>query len=249
MTCFDAFVISEAGRNIGHNHDTAAADADAGIFMVADGMGGRPGGAEASQAAVGAFMDALLSVPPGERASDERLREACIAANRAVRTISKTQPTLRGLGTTLLAAVLTAETGRLLHVGDSRALLLGEGGLRQLTRDHTLIEELVERNVLDADSAQRSPLRNVLSRVIGTQESVEPDIIDVTLEPSDWLVLATDGLAKAMTAERLAVVMEAAAATSAEAMCRAIMQAAMENPPPDNCTVVVVRRKGPESRG
>lgn len=241
MAMWDCFGLSEQSPELETNDDFVFTDAKLGVFIVADGMGGRPGGAAASRVAVTSFIEQVRAVEPAARLEVARLRGAVAKANQDVHSIGESDPLMSGLGTTFSAVVTLGARGKVVHIGDSRVYLFRAGELKQLTRDHTLAAELVERKHLTAEQARRFPMQNMLSRALGTQETVEPDIEDLALKTDDYLILATDGLTKAMDAERLRRLVAASAANKSETLCRELLSAAMTTSPADNVTVVVVR--------
>jgi serine/threonine protein phosphatase PrpC len=241
MSRFDCFAISEQGPEDDVNDDACAVDGELGVFLVADGMGGRPGGARASNVAAQVFMQQMKSLDAAARLSEPRLKEAVARVNLEILSVAASDPLLTGLGTTLSAAVFIGPRGRLVHVGDSRVYLFHGGSLAQLTKDHTLVEELVDRKHLGAEDAATYPLRSMLSRHLGSEAHAQPDILDVALAPGDWLLLATDGVSKGVKVERLAHIVEQQAAGSAEAMCREVIRAVLEHPPDDDVTVAAAR--------
>ena len=241
MIALDCFAISDSGGSFDTNEDSLVADPGAGIFVVADGMGGRPGGSQASAVAAAAFVRSLRALAPAARLELPFLREAIVAANLAVRSIGQSEPSLAGLGTTLAAVVVHGSSAGAVHVGDSRVYLFRDGRLEQLTEDHTLVAELVARHDLSLERAQSFPLRNVLSRCIGTQESVEADVHFFQVRPGDWLLLATDGLAGAMNFADLQGIMVIQRQKAPQQMCEAIVRSALQNDPEDNLTVISVR--------
>lgn len=241
MIDFKCFAISKQGGSYNANEDFVEVNGMLGVFVVADGMGGRPGGAQASKFAVETFVEKLQSFSPSARITDSNLREAIAIVNKAVRNLADTDSMLTGLGTTLSAVVLLKGKGKTIHVGDSRIYLFRKNKLTQLTRDHTLVAELVERNHLTIEKAKRYPLRNVLSRSIGTQEAVEPDIGDIEVHPNDWVILATDGLSKVLEKEQLQALIRSHQSEIPEKLCKAIICMAMENQSQDNVTVAVVK--------
>jgi len=242
---FDWFTMSEQAA-LPHNEDCVLAEPGYGVFVVADGMGGRPGGAQASRLAVRAFMDYLRRVKPSQIDSPAALRNAVAMANTAIRAVVEADPKMQGMGTTLTAAVLTEEGGRIVHVGDSRAYLFADGQLEQLTQDHTLASELADREMLAAEAADSFSLQNVLSRAIGTRPSVEPEIVDFHLTQYDWLLLATDGFCNALGPEEMAGLILFSAGENAQSLCRTLMRTALNAEPQDNVTLAVIRRLGGE---
>jgi protein phosphatase len=234
-------MLSVKGPHAIDNDDYAVIDAARGIFVVADGMGGRPGGARASKVAVSTFVAAVRNVDEAQRITTSALKLAIAAANRDVRAIPDNEPSLSGLGTTLSAVVMDSSEGRVVHVGDSRVYRFRDQSLLQLTRDHTLTAELVERHHLSPEGAKRHLLRNVLARSIGTTDDVDPDIERVELLPGDRLILATDGLTKSLEINTFTRVLRESEGQDAEGMCRAIMDAALQCTPTDDVTTVVAQ--------
>jgi serine/threonine protein phosphatase PrpC len=240
---FDCFTMSEQAA-LPHNEDCVLAEPGYGVFAVADGMGGRPGGAQASRLAVRAFMDYLRRVNPAQISNPVALRNAVAMANTAIRAVVEADPKMHGMGTTLTAAVLTEGGGRIVHVGDSRAYLFAGGQLEQLTQDHTLASELVDRKMLAEEAVDSFSLRHVLSRAIGTRSSVEPEIVDFHLTQYDWLLLVTDGFYKALGPEEMAGLILFSAGDNAQSLCRTLMRTALNADPQDNVTLAVIRRLG-----
>jgi protein phosphatase len=178
---------TDVGRVREGNEDAYLVDDATGLVAVADGMGGHRAGEVASATALEALRAAITSGRP--------LRESIEDANDAVFTKSRTDQDLHGMGTTLTAGTLVAG-GTLLvgHVGDSRAYLLHDGELRQITEDHSLVEELVREGRLTADEAAVHPQRSIITRALGLDLAVEVDVYPVELAPGDRLLLCSDGL-------------------------------------------------------
>lgn len=239
----DAWAVSVRGPDHGENEDFVVLDAEAGVFVVADGLGGRPAGALASRAAAGAFARAWRGEPTDRRADEPDLAPAVTEAHRAVRRLAAADPALTGLGTTLSAAVVVGSEVRFAHVGDSRIYRFTGGRLHQLTRDHTLEAELCQG---DPAAAVAPHLRHLLTRAVGTQETVSPDLGCAELEPGEWLLLATDGLAKSLEPGRCERLLAGAARSSARQLCELLAGEAQRQGLEDDLTVMAVRRVGPE---
>jgi len=239
---FDAFDISETGPNHDSNDDYVATRPELGVFVVADGMGGRPSGDQASSTATECFLEQISSLPPEQRTRSATLQQAAAAANSRVLAIARSDPAKEGMGTTLSAVVFGENGGRVVHIGDSRVYKFSRGHLKQVTSDHTLMAEMIQRNHICDEGAAHHPLRNVLSRCVGTRETVEADIEDLEVRPDDWIVLTTDGVP--LEADQLEAVLAGHADDDAETMCRAIMDASLAADPSDNVTVCVVHVGG-----
>lgn len=207
------------------------------VLAVADGVGGAPGGAEASAAAMEAIGGAHL-----ER-SEQSLRRAIAAADAAVRAVPERDRWLTGASTTIVVAVVQAGEAWIAHVGDSRAYLVRSTGgpAERLTRDHSWVQEQVDAGRLAPEQADAHPQRNVITRALGIEDAAEPDLGRCTLEPGDWLLLCTDGLTEVLADTRIALVVREAA--NAEEAVQSLVQRALAGGGPDNVTVAVARRE------
>jgi PPM family protein phosphatase len=210
------------------------------VWAVADGLGGHQGGEVASAAAVEplADLDGREFAEPREAA--EALAEAIRSANAAILDRAAGTPELWGMGTTVTAAAVAADRFlQLAHVGDSRAYLLRDGSLDQLTTDHTIVGELVRRGRLTPEQAAAHPERSILTRAVGLDPRVPVDLPDpLELHPGDQVLLCSDGLTEAVGEGDIA---ELLATPDGDATCRALIDAANRAGGPDNITVVLVR--------
>lgn len=174
-----------------------------GLWAVADGMGGHTGGGIAAQtaiAAVKARADAFAAPIHQKHGRPEVfLNELVLQAQEAILGRAKLEPHLKGMGTTLVVLLIVDDpqpVAHIAHVGDSRAYRFRGGTLTALTRDHTLIDQYVSRGILTTAMAKTHPERHVLTRALGIPSPVKPDLASYHLEPTDVLVLCTDGLTK-----------------------------------------------------
>ena len=222
---------TDVGRVRDGNEDAYLVDDAMGLVAVADGMGGHRAGEVASATALEALRAAINAGQP--------LRESIEDANEAVFTKSLTDTSLRGMGTTLTAGTLVAG-GTLLvgHVGDSRAYLLHDGELRQVTVDHSLVEELIREGRLTADEAAIHPQRSIITRALGVDAAVEVDLYPIELAPDDRLLLCSDGLTGMVQFDTIAAILrrEEDPTRAATQLVDAANAAGGE----DNITVVVV---------
>ena len=178
---------TDVGRVREGNEDGYLVDDAIGLVAVADGMGGHVGGEVASATALEALRAAVRS--------GRALRDAVHDANDAVITKSLSDSSLTGMGTTLTAGTLAAgNTMILAHVGDSRAYLLRDGGLRRITTDHSHVQELVDDGQLTDDEAAVHPMRNIVTRSVGNDAHVEVDVFPIELQVDDRILLCSDGL-------------------------------------------------------
>ncbi|HEX2054929.1 MAG TPA: PP2C family serine/threonine-protein phosphatase [Nitrospiraceae bacterium] len=228
------------------NQDAFLVDNHARLWAVADGMGGHPGGDVASRlvidtlAEIAAREGSLLDGSADETVAS--LRDMAESAHRAILNHARLRPELLGMGTTLTGLHISPQscpTATIINEGDSRAYLWRHGILKQLTRDHSMVEEYVRQGLLSPEQALRHPQRHVLSRAVGLGSEADVDITTEPLEPDDILLLCTDGLTKMIDDERLATALSDYSSTP-EALTRALVSAALEAGGHDNVTVVVV---------
>ena len=244
MNAFEHCVYSIPSDADSVNEDYVLCMPELGIFVVADGMGGRPGGATASKTAAETFVSAIRRRNDVEHVSDKSLRYAVNEACDALRQVSMDSPELEGLGSTLLAALLIDGMCRLVHVGDSRAYRLRGGSVELLTRDQTLAEELISRQVWSEDLARRHRLKNVLSQVVGSKHNPRPVIMPLDLRSGDYLLLATDGFSNAVNSTRLAEAAAETAGRSVGEVGAAILRSVSRNALEDDLSLVVIRVAG-----
>lgn len=253
--------LSDPGLRRARNQDRVASDRGRGIAVLADGMGGHQGGETASALAVetvlrelGDGLEALAgaTVPDPEGFAPESVlaRRALERSNAVVHDTARDRPECEGMGTTLTLALFYGDRLTLAHVGDSRAYRLRGGRLEQLTRDHTLTQELVDQGFYTADEAPGSPNRNIVTRALGVEAGVHVDLQeDVTL-PGDLYLLCSDGLNDMLDDEAITLTLRDID-DSLDAGARRLVDQANERGGLDNVSVVLVRVLEPaaEPRG
>ncbi|MCG5493221.1 MULTISPECIES: Stp1/IreP family PP2C-type Ser/Thr phosphatase [Ectothiorhodospira] len=193
---------TDPGRTRARNEDAIGEDAELGLMVLADGMGGHSGGDVASRIAVDTIIaelrQSLARAGGGQGESNDEIslqvREAVIQANRAIHEAAADNVGNAGMGTTLAVALLRPGRIILAHVGDSRIYRFRNGELEQLTVDHTLIQELVDRGLCSADQARTSLNRNLVTRALGIDSTVAVDIREELVMPGDIYLLCSDGL-------------------------------------------------------
>jgi protein phosphatase len=205
------------------------------LFVVADGMGGHAGGATASRLAVRTIEEVFTSAggAPGER-----LRAAVVAANQRIHELASRDRSLAGMGTTAVALAIQEGRAWVANVGDSRVYRLRGGDLEQLTRDHSVVAELVRRGALTEAQARVHPRRNEVLRSLGSWPEVEVDLDEVEVAPGDVFLLCSDGLSGVVDDEAFAAFLSD---SSPEEACRSLIEAAIGQGAPDNVTLQVVR--------
>ena len=246
MNCFG---LTDKGKTRNENQDSFLIEdcekASCSIMALCDGMGGANAGGLASELSAKAFVNHVyhhLSTYPTRQTDYPRLmREACDEANGVAFAYSQFGDHLTGMGTTLVAAVLRRNgSGYVLNVGDSRAYQMHRHSLKQITRDHSLVEELVEAGIITHEQARHHPQKNVITRALGSDREVDADIYTVNVALGDSLLLCSDGLSNIVPEDEITAVLSDSA--DAESACRDLMELALSRGAPDNVTIVVWKR-------
>jgi serine/threonine protein phosphatase PrpC len=211
------------------------------LFVVADGMGGHAAGEVASKTAVETairtyYEDAVPDV-------EESLRAAVQAANAAVYERAQQQRTESRMGTTFVGAVVRGNTLHIANVGDSRAYLIRDGEVEQITEDHSWVQEQVRAGVLSEEERRKHPRRSVITRALGIQPHVEVDIFRRTMEPGDVLVLCSDGLWEQVEDGEIG---QTVRSHPPEEAAQRLIELANGRGGPDNISLIVLRRPAPE---
>lgn len=209
------------------------------IALVCDGMGGARAGNVASTMAVELFMEEFLK-PGQDGPVEEQMAHAASTANQAVFHRSVHDDDCTGMGTTLVAVLAGEQAAVLLNEGDSRAYHIAQGQIRRITRDHSLVEDLVQRGELTREEARVHPHRNLITRALGSEPELRADYFRQPLEPGDLLLLCSDGLSNMLTDQEL--LEETARNDGLEACCQRLLQRALERGAPDNVTAVLIQR-------
>jgi PPM family protein phosphatase len=217
-------------------------------MLVADGMGGMAAGEVASQLAIRTLINLVLATPDWVMAREgpeiervmQRMAERYRRVDAALREEARADPSLAGMGTTMTLACSLGTYLILAHVGDSRAYLLRGGALHALTRDHTLVRELVDRGVVRPEQAASHPFRHVLTRALGVGGGeIDAEVQSVSLADADQLLLCTDGLTDMVDATTIGAILRSSA--SSDDACQTLVELALQNGGKDNVTVVLAR--------
>lgn len=237
---------SETGLVRASNQDAFAVMDTTGMWAVADGMGGHVGGAVAAQTAIStvqaqaAFSQEQLR--SGSASPIDVLTTLISRAHDAILAQARSQPKLKGMGTTLvLLTVVPDQTSMayVAHIGDSRAYRFRAGALTPLTRDHSLIEKYLERGILTPETAKTHPERHVLTRALGVSSTVTPTIAGCAMQEDDLVILCSDGLTKMLEDQDIQRVL-CNDDPSPSSACDRLIAAALDRGGEDNVTVVVV---------
>jgi PPM family protein phosphatase len=226
---------TDTGRQRHANEDSYYARSP--VYVVADGMGGAQAGEVASRIAADTFDEEM-----GDGNPEEQLAGRAREANRRIFELARADASRSGMGTTLTGALLSNDEVSIVHVGDSRAYLLRDGELRQLTRDHSLVEELRRRGQLTPEEAEEHPQRSIITRALGPEEDVEVDVHTHQARSGDVFLLCSDGLTSMVREDRVREI--AAGAESLQAMVDALVDEANRAGGRDNITVVAFRVGG-----
>ncbi len=227
-----------------NNEDNFIVDEKRGLLVVADGMGGHAAGEIASKIAVSVISEHLLGRQRffGEynnlySPSTNNLNSALRLANSAILEAAASSPQLHGMGTTVAAAMICGNRLTIAHIGDSRVYLVRSGNIEQLTDDHSVVNEQVNRHLITPEEAANSLSKNYLTKALGISADMEADLSELTLLSGDILLLCTDGLSNMVTDEKMleAIML----AHKPAAICDLLISKANEEGGKDNITAVI----------
>jgi PPM family protein phosphatase len=230
---------SDVGCVRTNNEDSFGYDLEARIFVVCDGMGGLAAGETASGTAVRELVEHFAKEPAAGSSLEERLQRSIFSANQAVYTMAQENSELRGMGTTLVAACLEGQRLIIGNVGDSRAYFIRNGVCAQITTDHSFVNEQVRKGSMKAEEAESSPFRSVITRAVGTEPTVEPDIFAGSVENGDILLLTTDGLTRYADSKTIAEVIRTSPSLSEAS--KTLIGVAKSQGAVDNVTCLLVQ--------
>ena len=234
--------LTDIGRRREMNQDTFCVhrfDDKQGFGLVCDGMGGQTAVNVASDMARTIIADKIRkAVETGVMDDPRCLLEAALReANYSVYKRSMVEPEYRGMGTTAVVAFVRGETAYCAHVGDSRIYLLREGRLLQVTRDHSLVQELMEKGEIKPEEMRTHPNRNMITRAVGVGLTIETDLMQIPLCAGDKLLLCSDGLTNMVGNEQIAALL---GQNTGEDACRLLIEEANKAGGMDNITAVVI---------
>jgi PPM family protein phosphatase len=252
---------TDTGRVREHNEDTIATDADAGLLVLADGMGGYNAGEVASGIAVktitnlvreGLAREDLGSVDRGTGLSRPSivLRDAITRANKIIYQTARSQAECEGMGTTVVAALFYDNRISIAHVGDSRLYRQRGSQIAQVTMDHSLLQELVDRGFYSPEEAQRAANKNYVTRALGVEPQVEVEVQEHPVDKGDIFILCSDGLSDMVEDEDIRLTISTFGA-NLDTVAKQLIQLANENGGRDNVSVVLAQavEAFPASRG
>lgn len=251
MSNFEMFALTDVGIKRTHNEDCVGANSTFGYAVLADGMGGHNAGEVASSMAVdlvGRLLQKNLPKMPEGKIDDETgftgesmlVRNAVSMANNAILETSQARPECAGMGTTVVAAIFYGDRLTAAHVGDSRMYRLRDDLLTHVTEDHSLIQEQVRRGLLTADDARNSSIKNLVTRALGIEADVEPDIVEDIVRHGDIYLICSDGLTDVVPDEAIRLTLTQFAKDLRKAASQ-LVQLANDAGGPDNISVILIR--------
>lgn len=247
--------LSDTGKVREHNEDTIAFDPDIGLLVLADGMGGYNAGEVASGIAVKTIVNLVreaveredMSVHDDESAMSRPsiiLRDAIHRANKIIYQTARTQPQCEGMGTTIVAALFFDNKVSIAHVGDSRMYRLRSEKFEQVTMDHSLLQELVDRGFYSAEEAQRAANKNYVTRALGVEPDVEVEVQEVPVQKGDFFALCSDGLSDMVEDDDIHLTISTFSA-NLDTVAKQLIQLANDNGGRDNVSILIAHVADP----
>ena len=228
---------TDKGKHRKSNEDAYGIFEDLNLAVVADGMGGHAAGEVASRLAVEMVHQTILQNSLGEPA--QLLSQAILNANSRILETAKNDPALGGMGTTIVALLISGKTAHIGYAGDSRIYLFRKSTLKQLTEDHSLVGDYMRKGLLTPEEAQKNPLKHVITRALGTSEPLQVDQVSLPLEEDDIFLLCSDGLSNMIADEELQRLISSGT-LNLENSCSGMIQLANDNGGVDNITLVLL---------
>lgn len=241
--------VTDVGRVRDHNEDAIGTDMSIGLLVLADGMGGYNAGEVASGIAVKTILEQVhAGVEMLERGGVDSetglmrqsivLRDAIARANKIIKQTSESQPQCEGMGTTIVSALFYDNRVSIAHVGDSRLYRLRNERFEQITMDHSLLQELVDRGFYSEEEAQRSTNRNYVTRALGVEARVDVEVQEAKVLPGDYYVLCSDGLSDMVEDEDIHLTISTFSA-NLDTVGKQLVQLSNDNGGRDNISVIV----------
>jgi PPM family protein phosphatase len=248
----EAIGLSDVGKKRQRNEDSFVANQEINLYLVADGMGGHNAGDVASSTAAKTIESFLVrsheereltwpfGIDPRMSFDANRLRTALKLANHKIWQLADANQEYTGMGTTVVSVLITNDLASVASVGDSRAYFFREGEMKILTRDDVWLNETWVRKAFSEDQLQKIPLKNVLSKAIGSKEDIDFPILEVSLQEGDLMVLCSDGLHGLVTNDDISAV-ASEKSSDLNALCSTLIRIANERGGKDNITVVAIK--------
>jgi len=242
---------TDVGKVRDHNEDTIGSQPDIGLWVLADGMGGYNAGEVASGIAVKTIVDLVTQACKTEKRGDIEagtgymrqtivLRDAIHRANKVINQTAQSQPQCEGMGTTLVASLFYDNKVSIAHVGDSRMYRLRGNRFEQITMDHSLLQELVDRGFYSQEEAQRSTNRNYVTRALGVEANVDVEVQEVEVQKGDYFLMCSDGLPDMVEDEDIHLTISTFA-NDVRTVGEQLIKLTNDNGGRDNVSVILVR--------
>jgi protein phosphatase len=250
---YESYVATDVGIKRKANEDNFCTNRELGLFVIADGMGGHAAGEVASRIAVDEIEKVMLRTQDDhdwtwpdtfdQTASlfANKLKYAIIQANDKIRVTTMERMECRGMGTTIVAALMLETSCSIAHVGDSRAYLFRGGKLYPITSDHSWVNEQLKQGFLTPENARNHPFRNVITQALGSGPDVKVDLMDQQLEDQDLLLLCSDGLNSMLTDPEILGLILDGEKLPLDSLTSNLIEAAKEKGGDDNITVALLR--------
>ena len=241
------YTITDIGKVRSENQDCVRFVQNAmpsfGVLALCDGMGGARAGSIASEIALTSFISKVtedLSDKKNKDKISEKVREAVEQANNLIIERGKRDSKCEGMGTTLVAAIIKGKENYVVNVGDSRAYLISDGKIEQITHDHSFVEEMIGRGSITREAARNHPRKNIITRALGAEETVMCDIFEPELAKNDLLLLCSDGLSNTLSDEEILEISKNNKNLSD--IGKELLDLALSRGAPDNVTVGLLRK-------
>ncbi|MNK86843.1 Serine/threonine phosphatase stp [compost metagenome] len=236
---FNSWYLTDKGLRRESNQDSCLINKDLGLFIVADGMGGHSGGEVASSMAVETVEEIALQPEAQKKSPRELILQFYEEASRRIFDKAATErPELAGMGTTMVMSYLRGKHMYVGNVGDSRCYLFKKPHLWQITEDHSLINEQLRAGVMTEEQVHQFVGRNVITRSVGYERDVYPDIIDREVAPGEIFLLCSDGLSGLVTDQKISEILNE---NTPDKVVKACVEQALANGGDDNVTVMVIQ--------
>lgn len=241
-----AYTITDVGKVRSENQDCVrfvhSTISGYGVLALCDGMGGARAGSVASDIALGAFIEKVGELIGAKKKMPltQLVDEAAQFANKKVYDCAESNESYSGMGTTLVAAVIKSRQCCVANIGDSRAYLIAEGGITQITVDHSFVEDMVKRGSITREQAKEHPRRNVITRALGVEPTVECDLFTPTFKKGNLLLLCSDGLSNTLDDEEILEI--AKKHKNLADIAAKLLDLALERGAPDNVTIGLLEK-------
>ena len=252
---------TDPGMVRSHNEDSIAADPANGLVVLADGMGGYNAGEVASGMATTVIITEIRQLlgkaqpydvdqKTNEEIAGRLVREQVLKANSSIYAAAQSQPQYAGMGTTLVVCLFYDNRMLAAHLGDSRLYMLRDGKFKQVTRDHSLLQEQIDSGIITAEQAKKAAHKNLVTKALGIDPVVEPEIHEYPTKPGDIYLLCSDGLCDMVEDEDIGMTLQALGG-NLKLASQQLVQMANDNGGRDNVSVILVRvlREYPGTRG